>query len=407
MKKGVDSPEFLVYKPDHGRTSFLKFTAPDAWLMVPNDGSPPREYGSSRSPPSDPFRAVESFFQRRSSGFVAGWVSYEFSRLNPNFNLPEAREFDWPFLLLAYYPGAEEVPHGSIDADKTFSLGHFESGLSQAEYERRVRNIKTLIRNGYVYQINYSQRFKASVNGSLKSLLAGIPAKMLPPQSVYFRCGNHEFLSLSPERFFELNGRIIRTQPIKGTRPRASNPSRDRELRSELKHSEKDAAEHVMIVDLERNDLNRICETGSVHVPKQRVLRTFPTVHHLVSTVQGRLRSGVGPADLLSGIFPGGSVTGCPKPIAVRVIDQLEPRHRGLYTGTIGYWDLDRTYADWNIAIRTLVRHDQTVFWDSGGGIVIDSDPSEEYQESQDKVELIRTLRNVPGSEDPVPREVG
>jgi para-aminobenzoate synthetase component 1 len=149
-----------------------------------------------------------------------------------------------------------------------------------------------------------------------------------------------------------------------------------------------------MIVDLERNDLNRVCRSGSVHVPERKVVRSFPTVHHLVSTVQGELRDGVGFSDLLRELFPGGSITGCPKPITLRVIDQLEERFRELYTGTIGYWDRNREYADWNIAIRTLIRNENRVSWDSGGGIVIDSRPDREYRESFDKIQLIQTIRD-------------
>jgi len=216
--------------------------------------------------------------------------------------------------------------------------------------------------------------------------------RSFPPPSAYVSHGDHEHPSLSRERFLHLDGDEIITQPIKGTRPRGGNPHEDNRLRGELLRSEKDHAEHAMIVDLERNDLNRVCRPGTVTTQKLAEHHSFPTVHHLVSTVNGELRSDVTPGQLFRSTFPGGSITGAPKHTAVRLIDRLETRQRGIYTGTIGFWDLDRAVADWNIAIRTLVRSGKRGWWDSGGGIVIDSDPESEYRESLDKLALIRRM---------------
>jgi anthranilate/para-aminobenzoate synthase component I len=390
----VETPELIIYNPKGHDTEFLRFADPNSWLVIPGDGTSPRRFPEGRDVGDDPFEAIEQFFDRQGQGFVAGWVSYDFARLNPDYDLGLTPDLGYPLALFASFQNAERFDADERLPEQTVELGQFDTGLSAEGYRRRIRNLKGLIRRGYLYQLNYSHRFQAEVRGSLRDLLLSIPRQYLPPQTAYCRWNGFESLSLSPERFFSVDGRTIRTEPIKGTRPRGSDHDHDRSLRRELLNSQKDRAEHVMIVDLERNDLNRVCEPGSVHVPSLVEMRTFPTVHHLVSTIEGRLRDDVRPVDCFRELFPGGSVTGCPKPIALRVIDQMEPRCRGLYTGTIGFWDRNRDIADWNIAIRTLVRRGDRVTWDSGGGIVIDSDENDEYDESLDKVQLIRTIRS-------------
>lgn len=388
----MTSPEFLFY--DDRREDFLHLQDPVDWLLISGDGSGSTLHGTDRVLPEDPFEAIECYTTSRDHGCLGGWISYDFARMNPRFPSFGGSQGSFPPVLLAHYPSSSRVSPGELHTGSPVNLGAFEPTVERAEYRRNIENIRSLIRRGYLYQLNYSQRFRTSVEGRLRSLLSEVPVELLPPQTIYGSWGTWEFLSLSPERFLEIEGPTIRTQPIKGTRPRHEDPSEDREARKQLLRSEKDAAEHVMIVDLERNDLNRVCEPGSVHVPELKKLRSFPTVHHLVSTVEGRLRESAGPADLLRELFPGGSITGCPKPITMRVIDRLESRRRGLYTGSVGYWDRDQNRADWNIAIRTLVRRGNRVTWDAGGGIVIDSDSGSEYRESLDKVTLIETIRD-------------
>src|SRR6266545_1648231 len=201
----------------------------------------------------------------------------------------------------------------------------------------------------------------------------------------YLDAGDHRILSASPERFLRVRGRDVETRPIKGTRPRGRTPSEDRALADELRGSEKDAAENVMIVDLERNDLGKVCDFGSVHVPMLRGLRSLPNVHHLESVVSGRLRPDVSIPDLIRATFPGGSITGAPKPRAMEIIECLEPHRRGVYTGALGYVSWDRS-LDWNIAIRTATVIGPTAYFAVGGGIVADSDPEAEYQEALDKL---------------------
>ncbi|MFB6347117.1 MAG: anthranilate synthase component I family protein [bacterium] len=389
----MDEPEVTVYCEE--KSSYLRLVHPDSLISLSN----PREgftlEGLETELPDDPYEALNVYFNQFDSGIIAGWLSYDFARLNELFTFKSSSLplKHGPMMLLAHYPGERsdyltgELPSESV------SLGDFSPVQSQNRYRRSVRNIKTLVKHGYIYQLNYSQRFTSSVSGDLLSLMASLKPSSLPPHSVHGRVGDYEFLSLSPERFLKVEGRKLLTEPIKGTRPRGRNETEAIQLGRELKNSSKDRAEHMMIVDLERNDLNQVCETGSVHVPSLARLETFPTVHHLVSTVAGQMTPEVGFGDLIKKLFPGGSITGCPKRIAVRMIDFLEGRPRGLYTGTAGYWDLNDDRADWNIAIRTLQRYRQQAWWDSGGGIVIDSNPDAEYSESLDKVELIKMIQ--------------
>lgn len=390
-------PEFCFFRP--GRDRPLILTDPDDVEIFPRHGT----RGPSATAPAedDPFDRVDRFFEGFSSGVVAGWFCYELGAWNHDLPLPERNTDTPPLLLLAHYP---DVDHSIPDTGKPTipSLSRFDSTLSSGEYQERVRTIHQHIQQGYVYQVNISQRFAATMEGTLRSLLPFLPEWELPPHSVYAGYRDFEILSLSPERFLSVDGERIRSQPIKGTRRRSQDPVVDGRRARDLQASTKDRAEHVMIVDLIRNDLNRICRVGSVEVSERWDCRSFPTVHHLVSTVEGRLMRRITPGRIFRECFPGGSITGAPKYTALRLIDRLETRNRGIYTGTIGYWDLDRDQADWNIAIRTLVRRGSRAWWDAGGGIVQDSDPDAEHRESLDKVAILNRLRNQLGPESPV-----
>ncbi|MCH7553208.1 MAG: anthranilate synthase component I family protein, partial [Chloroflexi bacterium] len=229
-----------------------------------------------------------------------------------------------------------------------------------------------------------SQRFSAPAPGDPWLLYESLRRHNPAPFSAYLNMGAFAVLSSSPERFLRLRDGVIETSPIKGTRPRGVTEALDDGLALDLKNSVKDRAEHVMIVDLERNDLGRVAETGSVQVTEMMALRRFATVQHLVSTVQARLRPDTGVADLLRATFPGGSITGAPKIRAMEIIDELEPVRRGVYTGAIGYFSAHGGF-DLNIAIRTMVVKDSVAHVHVGGGIVYDSDPEAEYQETLDK----------------------
>jgi para-aminobenzoate synthetase component 1 len=264
-----------------------------------------------------------------------------------------------------------------------------KSNFSQPEYETAVTRIRDYIAAGDVYQVNLAQRFHTTFTGSPLALYRRLRARNPAPFGAYLDFGGTTTLSISPERFLRLDtARTAEARPIKGTRPRGSTPERDSALARELVASEKDRAENVMIVDLLRNDLGKVCRTGSVAVTRLFALESHPTVHHLVSTVTGVLATGADAFDLLRAAFPGGSVTGAPKIRAMQIIAELERAPRGVYCGAIGY--ISATGAmDLNIPIRTIVLREGHVTFHAGAGIVWDSVPAAEYQETLAKAATI------------------
>lgn len=267
------------------------------------------------------------------------------------------------------------------------------SNFSRAEYIAAIEHIQELIRDGVTYQTNLTQQLLAVLPQGLepRTIFARLRRDHPAPFAAYIERGDSTVISASPERFFRLtDGRTISTSPIKGTRPRGKTKAEDDALRAELLNSSKDRAENTMIVDLLRNDLGRICEYGSIQVEKLCELEEHPTLFHLVSTVNGILRENTGPSDILRALFPCGSITGAPKISTMRIIDEIEPSKRGLSMGAIGYYvpagkfEMPET-MDLNVAIRTMVVEGQKVTFNVGGGIVIDSDPAEEYNETLTK----------------------
>ena len=269
-------------------------------------------------------------------------------------------------------------------------------------YRRAIEQVKEKIRAGDIFQANLSQRWSCPTDGAdpgtLALALSDALASLSPsPHGGFFAAPDHAIASASPERFLELRDRRVETRPIKGTRPRSRDPEYDRVLRDELLSSDKDRAENVMIVDVLRNDLGRVCETGSVQAVSLCDLEAFQQVYHLVSTVQGTLREGLDAFDLLHACFPGGSITGAPKIRAMEILEALEPVRRHIYTGSVGYLDW-RGDADWNIAIRTALVTGSAVHLAAGGGITADSDPDEEYLETLHKAEgMSQALERVLG----------
>ena len=273
-------------------------------------------------------------------------------------------------------------------------LSAVKPNLSRAQYAERFERIKRYLRNGDCYQVNLALRFSARAEGDPWDAYRYLRQLNPAPYSAFLRVPGGEILSSSPERFLNVRNSMVETKPIKGTRPRCTDPVADQQMMDELRNSLKDRAENVMIVDLLRNDLGKNCRTGSVNVPKLFAVESFATVHHLVSTVQGELAEGRHPVDLLRGCFPGGSITGAPKLRAMEIIEELEPHRRSVYCGAIGYLGFDGG-MDTNIAIRTLVCHDGFMHAWAGGGIVMDSVMEAEYQESLDKAAgMIRLFMN-------------
>jgi len=285
---------------------------------------------------------------------------------------------------------------GACDTGFSFNAGHLRSNFTKEDYCATIEKARALIARGDIYQVNLSQRFECEFEGDAFELYLRLRRINPAPFAAYLNLGRFKILSASPERFAKMDGKYIETRPIKGTRPRSRDEEEDLSLRKELLSSAKDRAEHVMIVDLERNDIGRICEYGTVTPTEFITLETYATVHHLVSTVAGRLRQGMGIADCLENCFPGGSITGAPKVRSMEVIEELEPTRRGIYTGSLGYVDFCGN-ADLSVIIRTIVIKDGTAYFQVGGGIVTDSDPEKEYQETLDKgralAEAIRAQR--------------
>lgn len=273
------------------------------------------------------------------------------------------------------------------------------------DYRKAVMRILDYIAAGDVYQVNFAHRFHAPVSADVPSLFLRLCQVNPAPFSALLNLGEFAVISASPERFlhFDPQTRIAHTRPIKGTRPRSSTLSEDEAFAFELLNSEKDLAEHVMIVDLERNDLGRVAEVGSVQVAEMLVLERHPTVWHLVSTVQAQIPTGCDVVDILKAMFPGGSVTGAPKLRAMEIIDELEPVARQIYTGCIGYWSFSG-HCDWNIAIRTAVLNNGVAYFHAGGGIVADSDPDAEYEETLAKAQ---SLMGMLGCKEVVPTQRG
>jgi para-aminobenzoate synthetase component 1 len=257
------------------------------------------------------------------------------------------------------------------------------AGTTKGEHETRVRGALEYIRAGDIIQANITQRWHAPRPAMpLFDLYRRLRERSPAPFAAFLNFGDGlGIMSMSPERFLQADASgAVETRPIKGTRPRGRHDVEDRALALELSASAKDRAENLMIVDLLRNDLGRVCEAGSVRVPVLCALETFPTVHHLVSVVAGRLRKDARSTDLLQAAFPGGSITGAPKIRAMEIIHELEPSARGPYCGTIAWLGFDGA-MDSSIVIRTVVSDGRSLTVGAGGGIVADSDPAREYEE--------------------------
>lgn len=284
-------------------------------------------------------------------------------------------------------PEAPSYPVLGVEAAEPIGL---RSTFTHRGYLDAVTRVREYIVAGDIFQANLSQRFQAPLVEPAIDLYARLRRGNPAAFAAFLDFDQVQILSASPERFLRLdqNGRHVETRPIKGTRPRGLGPMHDAALGRALSESDKDRAENVMIVDLLRNDLSRVCRPGTVRVPELFALEQHPTVHHLVSTVVGELDPAADAIDLLRAAFPGGSITGAPKVRAMEIIAELEPSQRGVYCGAIGY--ISTTGAlDTSIVIRTYLALRGRVYFQAGGGIVADSDPELEYRETLDKARAL------------------
>jgi para-aminobenzoate synthetase component 1 len=327
------------------------------------------------------YDAVVGFDHLEGRAYVA---STGFSEMDEPRRVERARQRvdELKGILTQVSPPPTESSEDSIPVSK------LRGGFTHEEYVEAVARVREYIAAGDIFQVNLSQRFEVELPIPPYELYRRLRGINPAPFAAYLKFDGVTIVSASPERFLRLRGDMVDTRPMKGTRPRGSNAAEDNALAAELLDSVKDRAENVMIVDLERNDLGRVCRYGTVKVRELWTLEKYATVFQLTSTVAGRLREDKGRIDLLKGAFPGGSITGAPKVRAMEIIDELEPTRRSVYTGSIGYLGFDGG-MDSSIVIRTFIVKDGRAYFQVGGGIVWDSDPEGEYQETMDKARAL------------------
>ncbi len=428
---------FLGYRPflrfqSRGRTLTVHEAGPRAlfWSAKGSAGA-----GAARQWEGDPLEAMETVLARYPVaplagapplvGGAVGYFSYDLGRQFERLPATARDDLELPECWLAFYDHLLAIDHQAgrgyfmamplpggaaqavdsarelachlkassstgVEALAGTAQGQWVSNFSRAEYCRAVERALDHISAGRVYQVNLAQRFSAPYSDDAQALYQRLRIANPAPFAVFLDCGEFQIVSASPERFlhFDPLTRRVETRPIKGTRRRGRTPTEDEQLIAELLCSEKDAAELVMIVDLERNDLGKVCEYGAVRVPDLRRAEAYPTVWHTVATVEGLARPGTRRADLLRAAFPGGSITGAPKIRAMQIIEDLEGLRRHVYCGAMGYLGFDGR-LDLNIAIRTLTIKDGQAYFHAGGGIVADSDPDAEYEETLHKARAL------------------
>ncbi len=356
---------------------------------------------------SDPLEQIElrktedlhSFFgkldKRLADGFsLAGYLTYEagYGFEPDSFGLPERGKEELPLAWFGVYRAPKLLPAKGLRRLLTgdFHFGQPVFDLTRNEYVRKIETLKRQISVGNVYQVNFTGRYRFPFNGSIPGFLGHLSDKQPGVYSAWLNLGTHDILSLSPELFFRCRENSIETRPMKGTSKRGKTPEDDRCKRDWLQADDKNRAENLMIVDLLRNDLGRICKPGSVRVPELFVTETYPTLHQMVSSVQGELPDSCSLYDLFRAVFPCGSVTGAPKIRAMQLIKELEDSPRGVYTGAIGFMLPDRSMC-FNVAIRTLQIRGEQGEYGAGSGIVWDSKPEEEFDECRLKAKILES----------------
>ncbi|TNC96781.1 MAG: para-aminobenzoate synthetase component I [Gallionellaceae bacterium] len=416
-----------------GRDRFDIIVAqPVATLTTRGQASEIKEGGQTSESFADPIALLQDILGQKLdaipelpfSGGALGYWSYDLGRryhqvsnlMSSNQEVPEMAVgiFDWAIVVnhqqanarlvsRLRYPETEQklaqisariaaAVVRSPQQQTTFSVtGEIRADLNRDDYRSAFDKVKAYLKEGDCYQVNLAQRFSAQATGDTFEAYRAMRISNPAPYSAYLEYPELNILCASPERFLKVQQDKVETKPIKGTRPRSDDVDEDRRLSDELRNHSKDRAENLMIVDLLRNDLSRSCEVGSVKAPKLFEVESFANVHHLVSTVEGRLANGHDALDVLRDCFPGGSITGAPKLRAMQIIEELESQRRGVYCGAIGYVGFDGN-MDTNIAIRTLTLKDGELSCWAGGGIVADSECEAEYQETLDKASAMLKL---------------
>lgn len=405
---------FFLDRADGRRPSFAG-SGPVRRLVVIGDGQALIETGGRWEPAGgDPIDAIAQFVgesEAKAGGLpegmaettavprTVGYLSYELGAAIEGVVPAGPEPTGAPLALLSTYDrvdgwdpvsgqrfsldfsGGKKLPPCSA---KLPLLPHSGGDNERRTYDAGFARLKGAIEAGEIYQANLARHMSFALEEEPAPLYARLRDNQPVPQGAYLDCGRLQILSNSPECFLLVENATIRIFPIKGTRARAADPADDFEQVRRLTTDPKELAEHIMIVDLERNDLGRVCETGSVEVAESTALRSFRTVHHLVSEVRGKLRPETGLAEVLRATFPGGSITGAPKISSMKLISEVEPSARGVYTGAIGCFNGPSAY-ELNIAIRTAVAVGGRIHYFAGGGIVADSELEAEYEETVTK----------------------
>lgn len=398
----LDSPEFR--KPNQlysymGWDPFLEVKVQNGKVLLSGE-----EKGSY--PAAEWFSVLRRIFKKHKTssvthpfftGGAVGYWGYELASLfekkirfrrKPGPEIPQLYLGFYRELLVydhqkkVYYQvGSKKLPEFQ-NFEKPFQFKKFRPEISKAQFESMVRKAKRYIAAGDIYQANLSQRFAFDYEGSSVPLYNALRKINPSPFSSFLKFGDLEILSSSPERLVSKRGRTCETRPIAGTRKKIKGAHR------ELLSNEKERAEHIMLVDLERNDLGRVCDPPTVKVDEMMKIEKYSHVVHIVSKITGRLSKQKDALDLIRAMFPGGTITGCPKIRCMEIIDELEPKRRGVYTGSLGHMGFDGN-LDLNIIIRTLVLQKGKGYFQVGAGIVHDSNPEREYEETLHKGEAM------------------
>jgi para-aminobenzoate synthetase component 1 len=371
------------------------------------------QIGESKKVVGDPIKELNNILLERKTeyhphlppftGGAIGYISYDTVRLWEKIGEHSERDIDIPDIYLLFYDNVIVVDHL---LNKIFEFGKTEKKKSDAlngsfvvthnilpdipreKFLEMVCRVKEYIANGDIYQANISQRFTAKTQETGWNIYKRLCEINPSPFAGYMNLKGLEIISSSPERLVRIEGDRIETRPIAGTYPRGKTVTEDIELAGNLLLNTKERAEHIMLVDLERNDLGRVCEYGTVEVDENMALESYSHVHHIVSNVSGKIKKGISQMDVLKAVFPGGTITGCPKIRCMQIIEELEPARRNIYTGCMG-WIGYNGNMDLNIAIRTILKKDNKVYFNVGAGIVADSVPEREYNETLHKAGAI------------------
>jgi para-aminobenzoate synthetase component 1 len=348
--------------------------------------------GHARPLDGNPWEALKAL-RAAYPGWWGGYIGYDVKNATETLHSRNPDLIDAPDLLFARFRQVRELESGRVPdwQASSYRCGPLRNRIVRCDYEAAVIDAKRRIREGDLYEVNLSHPLFAAFDGDPLALYRRLREHARVPFGAFLQDGDFAVACASPERFLRVQDRILRSDPIKGTSPRGADPVADQSLKAALADSAKNRAENLMIVDLVRHDLSRVCLPGSVVVRDLFGIQTFATVHQMVSVVEGRLDPGVDVVDAIKACFPMGSMTGAPKIAAMRHIESLESWRRGVYSGAIGMIGPDGD-AQFNVVIRSALIRGETLVYGVGGAITSDSDPAQEWEETVLKARVLADL---------------